>query len=344
MTSSEAQALAALATHGAGLLVSGLPNDQQGRLHLTPVPPGQQPMQAANTRRLRVEWAGGQLALDLSPQVIDQWVGMTLGIDDLAALPEAFAQAAIHHVVDWITLSLAGTGRGQAQLTAMESAGQARPSDAPHAIALRLDLGTQELHCLLHLDSLALMLVGSLAKELAPSDDEQALDDLPVYLDLCIGQTLVPMTQFQQLRSGGLIFLAESYLGEGQSLMLRTELGPRQRWSAPALVDGLSLQILAKPITMNTQVPTPTDSEDDAPSWENMPVHLSFDLGQKVLTLAQLQQISEGQALPLDKPVDSGVTIRANGAVIGQGQMVDIDGRLGVLVSTLHSPKKTATE
>jgi type III secretion protein Q len=69
-----------------------------------------------------------------------------------------------------------------------------------------------------------------------------------------------------------------------------------------------------------------------------MPVHLTFDVGQKTMTLKQLRQLAEGQALALDREIQSAVNIRANGATIGQGQLVDIDGRLGVLLNRLHSP------
>ena len=87
---------------------------------------------------------------------------------------------------------------------------------------------------------------------------------------------------------------------------------------------------------MNTTVPTP-DADDTEIAWDQMPVHLSFDLGQKTISLAELRLLGAGQALSLGRPLQHGVTIRANGAVIGSGQLVDIDGQFGVLVGELRA-------
>jgi hypothetical protein len=78
LTRSEAQALASLATQGPGHLLDALPAGQSGRLRLAPLPPGQDLQQAQGSQRLRLEWAGGQMALDLAPGVIDRWLLMTL--------------------------------------------------------------------------------------------------------------------------------------------------------------------------------------------------------------------------------------------------------------------------
>ena len=53
------------------------------------------------------------------------------------------------------------------------------------------------------------------------------------------------------------------------------------------------------------------------------------------LSLAQLKALQPGQTLALQRPAQEYVTIRANGMPIGTGQLVDIDGRLGVAVGSL---------
>lgn len=345
LTRSEAQALASLATPGHGLSLTGLPAGQSGNLHIMPLPPGEAPLHAADSQRLHIEWAGGQLALDLAPWVIDKWMGLVLGIHDLSSVPENFRTAALSHVVQWLTEQLSLAGRGTAQLVQVDAVKSPRPTDMPHAVSLQLDIeNTNPLPVVLHLDSLALMLVGSLAQMAPKSADPQSWDDLPVALELCIGETSLSLDQFKRIRTGGCIFLNESFLQSGQGLLLRTPIGHRQTWCVPATLDGLTLTLLAQPSTMNTQTAANTDQDDASPNWDNMPVHLTFDVGRKTLTLAELRQLTEGQALPLDRPVQAGVTIRANGAVIGEGQLVDIDGQMGVLVSQLRAPSAAASE
>ena len=344
MTGSEAQALAALVTRGPGHLLQGaLPGDQSGHLRLAPLAPGQQPIQPADTQRLRIEWAGGQLAIDVAPWVLDRWLLMTLGLSNLASLPAAFRPVAVEHLINQMLQGLSGAGRGPAQLMGMELAGQ-RPAQNTHAVQLELHLADgQVLPALLHMDSLALMLIGSLAQaapEPAGSDD---VEDLPVALQLCIGQTELPAAQLKQLCVGALVFMVHNHLGpKADGLLLRTPVNPASYWCAQARLEGHQIIFLTSATLMNN--PLPTNADDADIDLEHLPVHLSFDLGHKTVTLSQLRQLGEGQALQLERPVDQGVTIRANGAAIGLGQLVDIDGRMGVLISKLHGPMQEAGE
>ena len=68
-----------------------------------------------------------------------------------------------------------------------------------------------------------------------------------------------------------------------------------------------------------------------------LPVKVSFDLGSVTVALATLRSWQPGEAIELTAPVAErqAVNIRANGMLIGQGELVDIDGHLGVIVSTL---------
>jgi len=85
---------------------------------------------------------------------------------------------------------------------------------------------------------------------------------------------------------------------------------------------------------------------DAAPalSLEQLPVRLSFDLGCVTMTLAELEALQPGQAIALARPLGGAVTIRANGATIGHGELVDIDGRAGVSVLELFPPEGAAPE
>jgi type III secretion protein Q len=81
------------------------------------------------------------------------------------------------------------------------------------------------------------------------------------------------------------------------------------------------------------------DSEsEERISLDQLPIRLSFDVGTKTLTLAEIQSLTPGSTFTVDRPAQDYLTIRANGAVIGTGQLVEIDGRLGVSVTSL-TPK-----
>jgi type III secretion protein Q len=345
MTGSEAQALAALVTHGPGHLVKDLPGELTGHLRLTPLPPGQAIVHAQDTQRLLLEWAGGQLVLDVAPWVLDRWLAMVLDVPEIDSLPAAFRPVALEHVVNWCITALSAGGRGTAQLTGTQQHAHGRPEQATHALQLEFELSDGVcLPALLHMDSLALMLMGSLVQHLPNTSSVDTLEDVPVKLELCIGQTDLPLIQMASLQSGALVFIQHNYLGEGQELLLRSPYATTASLSFAAKVDGHQIIILSSSHTMNNQIAHTADTDEASATLEQMPVHLSFDLGHKVLTLGQLRQLGEGQALQLDRPVQQGVTIRANGAAIGEGQLLDIDGRMGVLISKLHAPVQDAAE
>jgi type III secretion protein Q len=339
LTNSETQALAALATMGQGHALA-LPANQHAQLKLAPLPPGQACVLAVGTHRLRIEWGGGQMALDIAPSVLDSWMQLVLGAESLIQLPTSFHEAALEHIVQWVTTGLAHAGRGEAQLTQIETATQERPTDAPHALALEVTLSNGlAMPCVLHLDSLALMLVGSLVQQNPSQSDSQALTDLPVTLNLCVGQTALPAKQMSRLQVGGLVVIKQVHVqDDGLGVLLTTALGPHRLWTATARLQDMQIILTADPNTMNTQAEQTPNSDDNTITWDEMPVHLSFDVGQKTLTFAQLRQLGAGQALSLERQIQSAVNIRANGTLIGQGQLVDIDGQLGVLINQLHSP------
>ena len=68
---------------------------------------------------------------------------------------------------------------------------------------------------------------------------------------------------------------------------------------------------------------------------DGVPVTLHFDLGDRSIPLGELKALQVGQVLELDRPLSQPVRIRANGALIGTGELVEIDGRLGVTIATL---------
>lgn len=82
-------------------------------------------------------------------------------------------------------------------------------------------------------------------------------------------------------------------------------------------------------------------TETDAPAPEPLaldavPVRLTFDLGDRILTLSELRRLQPGAVFDLRRPLTDGpVMIRANGALLGTGTLVDVDGRIGVCIATL---------
>lgn len=68
---------------------------------------------------------------------------------------------------------------------------------------------------------------------------------------------------------------------------------------------------------------------------EEVPVKLSCVLGQKNMVLKDLLKFKVGQTLDLDRPPNEFVDLMANGKVVARGELVEIDGKLGVRIIKL---------
>jgi type III secretion protein Q len=67
-----------------------------------------------------------------------------------------------------------------------------------------------------------------------------------------------------------------------------------------------------------------------------IPVRLEFVLQQNKLTMGELGQLYSGQVISLTPEAEKQVLVLANGAVLGRGELVQMDDRLGVEIIDLY--------
>jgi type III secretion system YscQ/HrcQ family protein len=90
-------------------------------------------------------------------------------------------------------------------------------------------------------------------------------------------------------------------------------------------------------VAANPPPPPPAEPRRSAAArLETVPVRVTFDLGQRSLTLAELREIGPGHVFELGRELRRCVQVRANGRLIGEGELVDVDGRLGVSILSLR--------
>lgn len=65
---------------------------------------------------------------------------------------------------------------------------------------------------------------------------------------------------------------------------------------------------------------------------EDLPVKLAAVLGKKNVLLKDLLKMKIGQAIELDRAPNEFVDITANGKLIARGELVEIEGKLGVRI------------
>lgn len=79
----------------------------------------------------------------------------------------------------------------------------------------------------------------------------------------------------------------------------------------------------------------PKGASELSPNVRSLPITLSFELGRHVLPLEDIESLQEGFTFELNTSLNEPVSIRANGKVIGRGEVLQIGEQVGVRVTFL---------
>ena len=298
---------------------------------------------------IRMEWAGANFALRLPASAMEQQVSAQLGGASLPDLPPALAQAALEAVLGTVLQSLQRLGRGTPALVSLQPASVDKAVDPPHAFRLTLhtEQGPQAIEGSLHADGLGLLLVAGLLKDrpFTPTANEP---NVPLQLHAELGFTRTTAEEVAQLGTGDVVLMSTCFIAAQRVLWLsadgragiHAQLPMADAHAAPAAPSLSIIQTWTAHMPTDTNTSPSSDQESasggaEVVSLESLPVRLSFDLGEVTLTLAQVQALQVGQALTLDRPLQGAVRIRANGALIGEGDLVEVDGHIGVSIARI---------
>jgi type III secretion protein Q len=346
LSASEADALTALARRAVKIPVTGwADHGSQPLLTLSLLHESDPLPSLTDARRIGIEWAGARLYADFPMACLETWLTAYLG-GERQTLPAAWREASVELACQWLLGTLSRLGRGAAHL--LGAAGpQSGPGSVPVGVrqrfllTLQIDPEAQQvIHGVLYLDGLALLLAASLLRDQPQIDGPVEREALPLVLRFTLGETRLPLAELRRLGRGDVLFFAQSYLAQEGRLQLVLTGSRGQWWTLGVRIEDETLHIESPIRTMTSQnQASESDSMDEqAVDLEHMPVRLTFDIGERVITLGELEKMQPGETIALGRPLKEPVTIRANGAPIGSGVLVDIDGRLGVSVTRLHAP------
>lgn len=348
--SSEAQALQVLVRRAIHLPVkdwpASVPSPEPARLSLRWMDSSWRPQDG--WLRSRLEWSGAQLSLELPSAMAEEWATVVMGASVGSPMPEHWRRYGLSHAVQWAAAALTACGRGTARVKHADATIPGMPDGLQHTFELSLEAPTSAswLRGVLRSDSLGLMMLASLLSS-APQVSDNGVDPerLPLHGYLRLGWTDLPAQSFRELACGDVVFI-ESRPGEQpDSLALMIPLTDGRSRGLRVSVQHPLLTIQNEAFEMRDEPdhdgagdePDPVLDEDSPtqPWRDGLRVRLSFDVGHRTMTLSELEHLQPGEVLNLDRPLDAAVTIRANGAAVGLGKLVDVDGRLGVQVVQL---------
>ncbi len=81
----------------------------------------------------------------------------------------------------------------------------------------------------------------------------------------------------------------------------------------------------------------PEQSDFQKPNLAALPVRVHIVLSQLEMTLGELNNLRPGSIVELDREKSESVQLAVNGKIAGTGELVEIEGRLGVRISNWNT-------
>lgn len=277
---------------------------------------------------IRADWGGAQILLRVDESWIAGLVSRQMHCEHATALTDPLRAIVLEAAFADMSGVFEEATRKRFSVLATE--GDDIPPEDWTGFGFSLDDGDFVSQGEIWTDSLGL---GFLANAMRSAEPEKrplsAFEDLPVRLSMDVGWTDLTISAFRQLEKRDVVLLDECFISEQHQIFLRVgrRLGLRGDIDHSRIViTGEWEEIMY-------------DDEEDAQNTDEIldgiSMRLSFDLGERMLTLGEVRQLATGHVFELGRPIRSAVHIRANGKLIGEGELVDVDGQLGVSILTL---------
>lgn len=282
---------------------------------------------------LSVEWGGAAFQLIAPASLLRLSYAHRFPATDLAVLPAELAMAGFELAWDEVLTRLEALGGRKLRLN---SIGPVSPEQAlPGAFAFSLQLDSiaagDGLPLLLLAAEPGLALLALLARNSPPPAPAAPNPEWPIPLRLELGETRLSVAELQSLRRHDVILLDGTEIDPSAPLL---SLRPDERHHLLARLKGceLTLESVLEIVAMSAP---PNETSENPARINDIEIRLSFDLGDKLLPLGELAALQAGQVFTLDAPPTRAVAIRANGKLIGRGELLQVDEGLGVRVLEL---------
>lgn len=141
-----------------------------------------------------------------------------------------------------------------------------------------------------------------------------------------VGTIALSIAELQQLEAADVIMAesAENIINNELCIRLASERHFKAR-------------VIDSTVTIESGIREMSDEnrDDNIATMGDLPVKLSFDIGEIVLPFHQVESLTSGYVLNLNEPFGEIVKIRSQNRVLGTGELVDINGKVGVRIITL---------
>jgi type III secretion protein Q len=287
---------------------------------------------------IEVDWGGARVVLLADRAWMEQVVQDVVGSEVVSATPALVMQAMLEVALGDASTAVEKATRKRVRVVGSYTEPPAL--DGLEGFGWRMEANHLTTFGEVWVDSLGLGFLAAALRSLALSPDG-ALDfsAIPVPVRFCAGWVDLTRRALADIALRDVIALDECWLSEPDRLTVRVGSSSALRCELTAttleVTEGWT-RIMEDSLESEHLDDEQTADEEGA-ALDDIPVRLTFDLGERVMPLAELKTIAPGYTFDLGRDLRRAVTIRANGLAIGEGELVDIDGRIGVSILTLKA-------
>jgi type III secretion system YscQ/HrcQ family protein len=177
------------------------------------------------------------------------------------------------------------------------------------------------------------------------ADEVSPVKHLQFTAVLHLGETRLTTCDFERLQTGDALYLGQTRSANTERIeavigayVFHVRSVEAESW----ICENLQQQT-EKKMTFDSSHPNDEELEADITdqpliSIDALPVKLVFTLGSVNMTLAQIRTLAAGGVINLHRPASATVNILANGKLLGTGELIDVDDRLAVEITTMSRP------
>ncbi|WP_129781702.1 type III secretion system cytoplasmic ring protein SctQ [Peristeroidobacter soli] len=283
--------------------------------------------------QLTLEWGGGQLHLIAGRAMLPLLYAHRFPQAQVDVLPEDLALAALQLSLGELTAQLEELSGRRVRFTRAGAADARSLLATPFRFSVSLDSepARDGLEGIIAADAAGLGLLALLARR-RPAQKRSIDPDTPMPLRLEIGEMRIALSALKAVAVNDVLMPDSEIDAAAPIVYLRAD----SRYAARAKLDEQSLVVDSVLQEKHEVKPSSETTTGTAPATlDALEIRLGFELGEKILTLGELAALQPGQVLALDVPLPQLVGIRANGSLIGRGELVKLAGRVAVRVTEL---------
>lgn len=164
------------------------------------------------------------------------------------------------------------------------------------------------------------------------------LGDAQVALRLEVGRTAVAASDLAGIAAGDVILFERFGVRDARGGPVTLRLG---RGGFPARLDGETLTIVNHyrlnpgASTMELDPSQKPDAASTDQLLRELPVEVVCELGRVTMSGRELVELGPGAVVPVGRPLSGPVDLTVGGRVVARGELVDVDGEIGVRITQL---------